>query len=49
MAFEIRINKKFLKELARLPEEQRKKIESFVFHEVTKCHSLSDVRDLKKA
>jgi mRNA-degrading endonuclease RelE of RelBE toxin-antitoxin system len=33
-AMEIRINKSFLKELAKLPQNQRKKIEDFIFHKL---------------
>ncbi len=31
MAFEVKINKKFLKDLAEIPTKQKTKIESFVF------------------
>lgn len=45
---EIRINKKFLKDLTRLPDGERKKIEVFVFHEAQKFHSLKDIQNLRK-
>ena len=48
MALDIRINKKFLKDLAQLPDGQRKKIEVFVFHEAKNFHSLSDIPSLRK-
>lgn len=48
MSLEIRINKKFLKDLAQLPAEQRKKIEVFVFHNARKFEALNDIQGLKK-
>ena len=45
---EIRINKRFLKDLTQLPDVQRKKIEAFVFHEAQKFHSLKDIQNLRK-
>ncbi|HKK09309.1 MAG TPA: hypothetical protein VJ939_00660 [Bacteroidales bacterium] len=48
MAMEIRINKKFLKDLTQLPDGQRKKIEAFVFYEAQNFHSWKDIQNLRK-
>jgi mRNA interferase RelE/StbE len=45
---EIRVNKTFLKELARVPASQRKKIEQFVFVDVLTYQKQEDVPNLKK-
>ena len=48
MSLEIRINKTFLKELSRLPENQRKIIERFVFDETRNFKRPDDIPNLKK-
>ena len=40
--------KRFLKELAKIPSEQRRKIEHFVFAEAPNLTSLSQSRSVKK-
>jgi mRNA interferase RelE/StbE len=45
---QIKINRKFLKELAVLPEKDRKKIEQFVFEESINFKNLNDVSRIKK-
>jgi mRNA interferase RelE/StbE len=44
----IKINRKFLKELAALPEKDRKKIEQFVFEDSINFQRLHDVVGIKK-
>ncbi|WP_320113096.1 type II toxin-antitoxin system RelE/ParE family toxin [Draconibacterium orientale] len=48
MDFEIRYNKTFLKELAKIPAKQRVKIEYFVFEEITQFKSADQIPQLKK-
>jgi mRNA interferase RelE/StbE len=48
MSLEIRINKTFLKELSRLPVNQRKIIEHFVFNEARNFKRPDDIPNLKK-
>ena len=48
MGLEIRVNKTFLKELAQLPVNQRKKIEYFVFDEAEHFKTIEDIPNLKK-
>ena len=48
MGLQIRINKTFLKELARLPAAQRRKIEHFVFVETKNFEKPEDVPNLRK-
>jgi len=48
MGLQIRINKTFLKELARLPVTQRKKIEHFVFKEAKNFEKPEDVPNVRK-
>jgi len=45
---EIRINKSFLKELAKLPQNQRKKIEDFIFYKLEKCQYLHEIPRIQK-
>jgi mRNA interferase RelE/StbE len=42
------VNKKFLKDLARIPASDRKKIEAFVFDESEKIESIESVGIFKK-
>jgi mRNA interferase RelE/StbE len=48
MSLEIRINKTFLKELSRVPANQRITIEQFVFNEAINFTSPEDIPNLKK-
>ncbi|MEA3446395.1 MAG: type II toxin-antitoxin system RelE/ParE family toxin [Bacteroidota bacterium] len=48
MSLQIRINKKFLKELSQIPPYQRAKIEQFVFIEISKLNSKEKIRNLKR-
>ena len=45
---EIRINKTFLKELAKVPRVQREKVETFLFDQLQEYNSLFDIPGLKK-
>ncbi len=45
---EIRINKTFLKELAKIPASQRKKIEQFVFNDTAAFKRQEDIPNLRK-
>jgi mRNA interferase RelE/StbE len=45
---EIRVNKTFLKELARIPAIQRKKIEQFVFNDASSLERLEDIPNIRK-
>lgn len=44
---QIKINRKFLKELAVLSEKDRKRIEQFVFEDSINFENLSDVNGIK--
>ena len=48
MGLQIRINKTFLKELAKIPTSQRAKVEQFVFKDASAFSSLGDIPNLKK-
>jgi len=48
MGLEIRINKTFLKELSRLPVNQRKIIEQFIFNDSRNFKKQDDIPNLKK-
>jgi len=48
MNLEIRINKTFLKELSRVPLNQRKIIEQFVFNDAQNFNRPEDIPNLKK-
>lgn len=48
MSLEFHFNKTFLKELSKIPEKQRIKIEAFVFSEVKKYRSPDDIPNLGK-
>jgi len=48
MGFTIHINKKFLEELSQLPVNPRSKIERFVFEDVRKYQTISDIPNLRK-
>jgi mRNA interferase RelE/StbE len=45
---EIRVNKTFLKELARIPASQRKKVEQFVFIDAPAFERQEDIPNLRK-
>ena len=45
---QIRINKTFLKELAKLPHAQRKKVEDFLFNEIDQYRELHDIPGIQK-
>ena len=45
---QIRVHKKFLKELADVPEKGRKRIENFVFEDSVNFNNLHDVPNLVK-
>jgi|GEM_PF-4162355 len=45
---EIRVNKTFLKELVRIPANQRKKIEQFVFSDARAFEKQEDIPNLRK-
>ncbi len=45
---EIRVNKTFLKELARIPASQRKKVEQFVFNVAPAFERQEDIPNLRK-
>ena len=45
---ETKVNKTFLKELARIPATQRKKIEQFVFNDAPAFERHEDIPNLKK-
>jgi len=45
---QITINRKFLKELAALPEKDRKRIEHFVFEDSINFENINDVKGIKK-
>jgi len=45
---EIRVNKTFLKELARIPARQREKVEQFVFEDAAAFQRREDIPNLKK-
>jgi len=44
----IQVNKKFLKELAQLPNKERQKVEKLLFDEVEKYSSYTQISGLKK-
>jgi mRNA interferase RelE/StbE len=48
MSLEYHFNKTFLKELSKIPEKQRIKIESFVFSEVRKYKTPEEIPNLGK-
>jgi mRNA interferase RelE/StbE len=45
---QLKINRKFLKELAVLPDKDRKRIEQFVFEDSINFENLNDVTGIKK-
>ena len=45
---EVRIHKRFLKDLSRIPEKQRKKVERFVFKEASECKSIKQIPGFEK-
>jgi len=45
---EIKINKTFLKELAKLPVNQRKKVEDFLFNELEKYKNFYEIPGIQK-
>ena len=45
---EISINKTFLKELSRIPANQREKIEQFVFTDATEFENIQDIPNCAK-
>ncbi len=45
---EIRVNKTFLKELAKIPVSQREKIEHFVFNDTPAFERKEDIPNLRK-
>lgn len=45
---QIRINRRYLKDLAVLPEKDRKRIEQFVFEDSINFKNLNDVTGIKK-
>ena len=45
---EIKVNKKFLKELAGLPVKTRQKAEKLVFDEISVCQDINEISNLKK-
>ena len=45
---EVRYNKKFLRELANLPEPTREKAENFVFHQIKSWSTLKEIPKIKK-
>lgn len=48
MNLEIFYNKTFLKELSKLPKDQREKVEYFVFTEIKKYSFIQEVPNLQK-
>ena len=44
----ITVNRKFLKDLTKLPADRRQKIERFVFEEIEQIMSIEEIRGLKK-
>jgi mRNA interferase RelE/StbE len=44
----VRYNKKFLKQLAQMPSETRKKIETFAFQELPSANSLGEIGKIEK-
>jgi len=45
---EVRVNKTFLKELARIPARQKEKIEQFVFNDSIAFERQEDIPNLRK-
>ena len=48
MILEIKVNKKFLKELATLPNKTRQKVEKLVFDEISTCQNINEISNLQK-
>jgi len=44
----VKIKKAFLKDLHKIPNSPRRKIEAFVFHEVPEATSIGDLRNVQK-
>ncbi|MGM0531665.1 MAG: type II toxin-antitoxin system RelE family toxin [Bacteroidota bacterium] len=48
MIVEIKVNKKFLKELAALPVKTRQKAEKLTFEEIPSCKNINDIPNIQK-
>jgi len=45
---EVKVNKKFLKELSDLPVKTKEKAEKLVFDEIPTCQDINDISNLQK-